>query len=236
MHKGKGYTGINRRDFLKVGLAGTTSALLGWEGLADAMQYASAGSFVFPAPVYRTLGRTGLKITIISFGAMLTPEPEVMKIAFDHGVNYVDTARRYMGGKNEEIVGKALKGRRDQALLSVKFGALRDPAGNINPTLRYTYKGQSLYKLIGLVDDKKGGFNVARAKKGYKIRFICRDGYKPEISSKRIIGKKKWIIAKRKAGKLLPGGEAPFRFVGSFIKPFNGKLSAYGIIRIRLIF
>jgi len=109
-------------------------------------------------------------------------------------------------------------------------------AGNINPTLRYTYKGQSLYKLIGLVDDKKGGFNVALAKKGYKIRFICRDGYKPEISSKRIIGKKKWIIAKRKAGKLLPGGEAPFRFVGSFIKPFNGKLSAYGIIRIRLIF
>ncbi|MCX5840938.1 MAG: twin-arginine translocation signal domain-containing protein, partial [Deltaproteobacteria bacterium] len=71
MHKGKGTTGINRRDFLKVGLAGTTSALLGWEGLADAMQYASAESFVFPAPVYRTLGRTGLKITMISFGAML---------------------------------------------------------------------------------------------------------------------------------------------------------------------
>ena len=121
MHKGKGYTGINRRDFLKVGLAGTTSALLGWEGLADAMQYASAESFVFPAPVYRTLGRTGLKITIISFGAMLTPEPEVMKIAFDHGVNYVDTARRYMGGKNEEIVAKALKGMRDKVYVATKI-------------------------------------------------------------------------------------------------------------------
>lgn len=121
MHKGKGTTGINRRDFLKVGLAGTTSALLGWEGLADAMQYASAESFVFPAPVYRTLGRTGLKITIISFGAMLTPEPEVMKIAFDHGVNYVDTARRYMGGKNEEIVAKALKGMRDKVYVATKI-------------------------------------------------------------------------------------------------------------------
>jgi hypothetical protein len=121
MHKGKGTTGINRRDFLKVGLAGTTSALLGWEGLADAMQYASAEPFVFPVPVYRTLGRTGLKITIISFGAMLTPEPEVMKIAFDHGVNYVDTARRYMGGKNEEIVAKALKGMRDKVYVATKI-------------------------------------------------------------------------------------------------------------------
>jgi len=121
MHKGKGTTGINRRDFLKVGLAGTTSALLGWEGLADAMQYASAEPFVFPLPIYRTLGRTGLKITIISFGAMLTPEPEVMKIAFDHGVNYVDTARRYMGGKNEEIVAKALKGMRDKVYVATKI-------------------------------------------------------------------------------------------------------------------
>ena len=85
------------------------------------MQYASAESFVFPAPVYRTLGRTGLKIAIISFGAMLTPEPEVMKIAFDHGVNYVDTARRYMGGKNEEIVAKALKGMRDKVYVATKI-------------------------------------------------------------------------------------------------------------------
>jgi predicted aldo/keto reductase-like oxidoreductase len=131
MHKGKGYTGINRRDFLKVGLAGTTSALLKWEGLADAMQYASAGSFVFPAPVYRTLGRTGLKITMISFGAMLTPEPEVMKIAFDHGVNYVDTARRYMGGKNEEIVAKALKGNRDKVYVATKISPASTSKENI---------------------------------------------------------------------------------------------------------
>jgi len=85
------------------------------------MQIASSKSFVFPAPVYRTLGRTGLKITIVSFGAMLTPEPEVMEIAFDHGVNYVDTARRYMGGKNEETVGRALKGKRDKVYVATKI-------------------------------------------------------------------------------------------------------------------
>ena len=112
---------MNRRDFFRVGLIGTTSALFGWEGLVNAMAVASSESFVFPAPVYRTLGRTGLKITIVSFGAMLTSEVEVMKVAFDQGVNYVDTARRYMGGKNEEIVAKALKGRRDRVYVATKI-------------------------------------------------------------------------------------------------------------------
>ena len=111
---------MNRREFLRAGLVGTTSALIGWESLAEAVQYASSDAFVFPPPIYRTLGRTGMKITIVSFGAMLTPEPEVMKVAFDHGVNYIDTARRYMGGKNEEIVAKALKGRRDKIYVATK--------------------------------------------------------------------------------------------------------------------
>jgi len=112
---------MNRRDFFRVGLIGTTSALFGWEGLVHAMEVASSEAFVFPAPVYRTLGRTGLKITIVSFGAMLTSEVEVMRVAFDQGINYVDTARRYMGGRNEEIVAKALKGRRDRVYVATKI-------------------------------------------------------------------------------------------------------------------
>jgi uncharacterized protein len=121
MHPKNKYTGIDRREFLRIGLAGTTSVLLGWDGLADAMQIAASEPFVFPAPVFRTLGRTGLKITIVGFGAMLTPESEVMEIAFDHGVNYIDTARRYMGGKNEETVGRALKGKRDKIYVATKI-------------------------------------------------------------------------------------------------------------------
>ena len=111
---------MNRRDFLKMGVAGSASALLGWEGVAGAMQSKVPGGFVFPDPVYRTLGRTGMKITIVSFGAMLTPEAEVIRVALDHGVNYVDTARRYMGGRNEETVGRALKGMRDKVYVATK--------------------------------------------------------------------------------------------------------------------
>jgi hypothetical protein len=53
-------TGMNRREFLHLGLVGTTSTILGGNALAEAVQgYAHAGAFKFPAPVYRTLGRTG---------------------------------------------------------------------------------------------------------------------------------------------------------------------------------
>ena len=191
MHKGKGTTGINRRDFLKVGLAGTTSALLGWEGLADAMQYASAGPFVFPAPVYRTLGRTGLKITIISFGAMLTPEPEVMKIAFDHGVNYVDTARRYMGGKNEEIVAKALKGKRDKIYVATKISPASTSKENIFKDVETSLKALEtdyvdVIQLHNLTGREDRIFNLeirealVRLKEQGKVRFFGVTTHKNE--------------------------------------------------------
>jgi predicted aldo/keto reductase-like oxidoreductase len=121
MDKSSKFSELNRREFLKVGVLGTTSAILGGNTLARAAAYSFAEEpFAFPKPVYRTLGRTGLKITVVGFGAMLTPESEVIKVAFDHGVNYVDTARVYMGGKNEEIVSRALKGRRDKIFVATK--------------------------------------------------------------------------------------------------------------------
>ncbi len=115
MKESRSWKGFNRREFLKAGIAGT-SALIGMNVEA----IAASGPFVFPQPVYRTLGRTGLKVTSVSFGAMLTPESEVIRYALDHGVNYVDTARRYMGGKNEEYVGRALKGIRNKIYVATK--------------------------------------------------------------------------------------------------------------------
>jgi len=49
--------------------------------------------------------------------------------ALDLGVNFLDTADVYGRGDNEELVGRALKGRRDQAVLATKFGNVRDPEG-----------------------------------------------------------------------------------------------------------
>jgi hypothetical protein len=112
---------MNRRMFIKAGMVGTATALIAPPALADTLQQmAEAERSAFPKPVYRTLGRTGLKITVVSFGAMLTPEPEVIRVAIEQGVNYIDTARKYMGGKNEEIVGKAVKGLRDKVFIASK--------------------------------------------------------------------------------------------------------------------
>jgi len=119
MCKAKDRNLMDRRAFLKFGVVGVAAAA-GLNGLNKIAEAASAASKTRITPVYRTLGRTGLKVTIVSFGAMLTPDYEPMEAAFDLGVNYVDTARRYMNGRNEEIVGKALKGRRDKVYVATK--------------------------------------------------------------------------------------------------------------------
>jgi len=111
---------MNRRTFIKTGMLGTAT-LMATPALADTLQQLAASEPAsFPKPLYRTLGRTGLKISLVSFGAMLTPEPEVIRAAIEQGVNYIDTARKYMGGKNEEIVGRAVKGVRDKLYIATK--------------------------------------------------------------------------------------------------------------------
>jgi aryl-alcohol dehydrogenase-like predicted oxidoreductase len=78
---------------------------------------------------YRTLGRTGIKVTPFALGAMMfgaggNPDHDdsirIIHKALDAGINFVDTADRYSGGESEEIVGKALKGRRDDVVLATK--------------------------------------------------------------------------------------------------------------------
>jgi predicted aldo/keto reductase-like oxidoreductase len=114
------YRELSRRAFIKTGLLGGAGAAACLGGLPDLVSAAAGGASEPPAPVYRTLGRTGLKITAVSFGAMLTPEPEVIRAGLDQGINYIDTARRYMNGKNEGIVAQAIKGRRDKIYLATK--------------------------------------------------------------------------------------------------------------------
>jgi hypothetical protein len=58
---------------------------------------------------YRTLGRTGLKVSAVSFGVMTLTDPAVLFKALDLGINYFDTAHMYQAGKNEEMLGKVLK-------------------------------------------------------------------------------------------------------------------------------
>ena len=93
---------------------------------------ASAPAAPEPKPVYRELGRTGLKVSSLGFGCMLASDPVVIERAADMGINYFDTARSYQGGNNERMVGSALKGKRQKLVVAsktpakTKADALRD--------------------------------------------------------------------------------------------------------------
>ncbi|MEU6731929.1 aldo/keto reductase [Streptomyces physcomitrii] len=87
---------------------------------------------------YRTLGRTGIQVSPYCLGAMMfgaigNPDHEdgirIIHKALDSGINFLDTADMYSRGESETIVGKALKGRRDEVVLATKFhGAMgEDP-------------------------------------------------------------------------------------------------------------
>jgi aryl-alcohol dehydrogenase-like predicted oxidoreductase len=78
---------------------------------------------------YRTLGRTGVRVSPLCLGAMMFGAwgnrdhddcIAIMRAAFDAGINFVDTADVYSAGESEEIVGKALAGRRDEIVLATK--------------------------------------------------------------------------------------------------------------------
>lgn len=78
---------------------------------------------------YRTLGGTGIEVSVHCLGAMMfgaigNPDhadcARILHTALDHGINFVDTADMYSAGESEQIVGKALAGRRDEVVLATK--------------------------------------------------------------------------------------------------------------------
>ena len=79
----------------------------------------------------RTLGTTGMSVSEFALGAMMfgrmgNPDHDdsirIIHSALDSGINFIDTADVYSGGESEEIVGRAIKGRRDDLILATKLG------------------------------------------------------------------------------------------------------------------
>jgi hypothetical protein len=114
---------MERRKFLK----NMSSALL---GMATAYVWRADPSLAktekMPNLEYRTLGRTGLKVTVVSMGVMNCSDPAVLHRAFDLGINFYDTADCYMRGRNEEMVGKVFKGKREKVFIQTKVHAYEE--------------------------------------------------------------------------------------------------------------
>lgn len=111
--------GMRRRDFLK-------SAVAGLGGLA----YLGANAKSSPAEgqekkeekiTYRTLGKTGMKLPVITMGVMNTSNPALVRAALSNGLYFLDTAQTYQRGTNESMIGEILKGRpRDSFAIATK--------------------------------------------------------------------------------------------------------------------
>jgi len=127
---------IDRRTFLK----GTAATAVGAGLIADDLwatapaaprSEAAAKAAAPPLPV-RTLGRTGLEVTPVSFGGIQIQHERLLHMAIDRGIKLVHTSPGYGGGRSIELFGKVMKERRQEVILALKAS----PVGGIDEYLK----------------------------------------------------------------------------------------------------
>ena len=110
----------NRRDFIvkPIVWAGAARLMAGTSLLAESADAAKG------ALLERTLGRTGLRLPIVSMGVMNADVPGILRRSYELGIRHFDTAAVYQNGRNEEMVGSVIKemGICDKVVISTKQG------------------------------------------------------------------------------------------------------------------
>ncbi len=113
---------MTRRDFLRHAAAGAALTVGAVSGLGELSTALAKTTENQPAGMpYRIFGRTKERVSLLGMGTIRTKNPAVIHKALDLGVNFFDTAECYRGGNSEIDLGKALKGRRDQAFVATKW-------------------------------------------------------------------------------------------------------------------
>ena len=120
---------MKRREFIGKAAFGMVSAGLS----APLVKKVVAGQNQQPKIIYRTLGRTNLRIPIVSFGVMNSDSPDLINRALDMGINHLDTAHVYLRGNSERVIGEVLekRGERDKVYVATKMRLARDREKNV---------------------------------------------------------------------------------------------------------
>jgi len=92
-------------------------------------------------PAMNQLGNTGISVTPLCFGASRTRDEGLIRFAIDRGMNFLDTGRSYARGNNERLVGRAVKGKRQDIVIQSKMHLEPDE-------LQYGGKGRRGYNEI----------------------------------------------------------------------------------------
>ncbi len=118
---------INRRNFLRVGAAAAAGMAA---GLTKATPATGALQMGEKQVLSRMLGKTGIKVPVVSIGVMRADNPNILKAAYNLGVKHYDTAHGYQDGRNEEMVGAFFKDKpRDSFIVSTK---IHPPKGGLS--------------------------------------------------------------------------------------------------------
>ncbi len=128
---------INRRKFLVSTVLGATGIVARATGLNSQNDNLDLITKRSKNVIYRTLGKTGIKLPVISMGVMRADNPSLVKAALAKGIVHLDTANVYQQGRNEEMLGKLLKDYpRDSYVISTKV----KPSGGDRKTGLYSEK------------------------------------------------------------------------------------------------
>lgn len=147
---------------------------------------------------YRTLGRTGLRASEVGFGGYPVSDPRVVEYALDQGINYIDTSDCYRAGRSEETIGKALKHRRDEVILTTKFDAFSRTTKEqmlewIDASLRRLQTDHVDFILVHQIGKASGGESTERlqnpelyeafsvAKRQGKVRYLGCSGHDGDL-------------------------------------------------------
>ncbi|MFO7923908.1 MAG: aldo/keto reductase [Bacteroidales bacterium] len=112
---------LDRRKFLKLSAAGAAGGFIAGTSAVNASSLNNL-STVKDGIIYRTLGRTGMRVPVVNLGVMRVDNPRIVTMALDGGMTFLDTAHGYQNGRNEEMLGELLKDRpRDSFYIATKI-------------------------------------------------------------------------------------------------------------------
>jgi len=119
-----GTKGMKRRDFIGKATFGLLSTGLSIPLLRGGITDQDQPHKI----IYRTLGRTNLRIPIVSFGVMNSDSPDLINRAIEMGIKHLDTANGYLRGNSERVIGEVLEntGKRDKVYIATKMRLARD--------------------------------------------------------------------------------------------------------------
>jgi predicted aldo/keto reductase-like oxidoreductase len=137
---------------------------------------------------YRPLGNTGMKISDISLGSGGVDSPNTVRLAYELGINYFDTAEMYQKGRAERFIGEALKGKRDKVYITSKvltepdwkreqmMTELEGSLKRLQTDYLDVYMNHAVNEIARIQSPEWQEF-VALAKKQGKIRFSGMSGH-----------------------------------------------------------